>query len=122
MGPSSGASRAAASVSSASASPASSRQRTYCRINELGDIQTEAARHGGLTDAGGQVIAEMNRLRMLVDGAHAAPETLRGILAASRHPILVSHTGPAALRPTVRRHLSDELMHAVAARGELIDI
>ena len=64
----------------------------------------------------------MNRLRMLVDGAHASPDTLRGILAASGHPILVSHTGPAALRPTVRRHLSDDLLQAVASRGGLIGI
>ena len=97
-------------------------QLVHYRINELGDIQTEPPRHGGLTDAGLQVIAEMNRLRMLVDGAHASPDTLRDILAASRHPILVSHTGPAALRPTVRRHLSDDLLQAVASRGGLIGI
>src|SRR6266542_1672282 len=92
------------------------------RSIELGDSQTEPPRHGGLTDAGLEVIVEMNRLRMLVDGAHASPDTLLDILAASRHPILVSHTGPAALRPTVRRHLSDDLLQAVASRGGLIGI
>jgi membrane dipeptidase len=59
---------------------------------------------------------------MVVDGAHAAPETLRGILDASRSPIIVSHTGPAALRPTVKRHLSDELMMAVAAKRGVIGV
>lgn len=97
-------------------------QLVHYRINELGDIQTEAARHGGLTAFGGAVVGEMNRLRMVVDGAHASPDTLRGILAASRYPVMVSHTGPAALRPDVRRHLPDDLLREVAAGGGLIGI
>src|SRR5262249_52291192 len=97
-------------------------QLVHYRINELGDIQTEPARHGGLTSTGHEVIAEMNRLRMLVDGAHASPDTLRGMLAASQAPILVSHTGPAALRPTVKRHLSDALLRAVADRDGVVGI
>ena len=98
-------------------------QLVHFRVsNELGDLQTEAPRHGGLTEAGRAVIAEMNRLGMVVDGAHASPDTLMGILEASRAPILVSHTGPAALRPNIRRHLSDALLRAVAARGGLVGI
>jgi membrane dipeptidase len=96
-------------------------QLVHYRINELGDIQTEKPRHGGLTRAGGDVVAEMNRLGMLVDAAHASPDTLRAILAASRAPVIVSHTGPAALRPFAR-HLSDDLLRAVAARGGVIGV
>jgi membrane dipeptidase len=97
-------------------------QLVHFRLNELGDIQTEPPRHGGLTPAGQGVVAELNRLGMIVDGAHADRATLTGILAASRHPILVSHTGPAALRPRVSRHLPDDLMKAVAAKGGVIGI
>ena len=96
-------------------------QLMHYRINELGDIQTEKPRHGGLTRAGGDVVAEMNRLGMVVDGAHASPDTLRAILAASRAPVIVSHTGPAELRPFAR-HLSDDLLRAVAARGGVIGV
>jgi membrane dipeptidase len=96
-------------------------QLMHYRINELGDIQTEKPRHGGLTRAGGDVVAEMNRLGMLVDAAHASPDTLRAILAASRAPVIVSHTGPAELRPFAR-HLSDDLLRAVAARGGVIGV
>lgn len=96
-------------------------QLVHYTINELGDIQTERPRHNGLTPAGQQVIVEMNRLGMIVDGAHAAPETLRGILATSRTPIIVSHTGPAALRAHAR-HLSDDLIKAVAEKDGVIGI
>jgi membrane dipeptidase len=96
-------------------------QLVHYRINELGDIQTEPAHHGGLTPTGHAVIAVMNRLGMIVDAAHASPATLRSILAASRHPVLVSHTGPAALR-SVQRHLDDDLLRLVAARGGVIGV
>jgi membrane dipeptidase len=96
-------------------------QLVHYRVNELGDIQTEPARHGGLTLAGADVVAEMNRLGMVVDAAHAAPDALRAILAASRTPVVVSHTGPAALR-SYARHLPDDLLRAVAGRGGVIGV
>jgi membrane dipeptidase len=96
-------------------------QLVHYRINELGDIQTAPARHGRLTDPGADVIREMNRLGMIVDGAHAARQTLLDILEVSRTPIIVSHTGPAGLRRS-RRHLTDELLRAVAAKGGVIGV
>jgi membrane dipeptidase len=97
-------------------------QIMHYRVNELGDIQTEPPRHNRLTDAGAAVVQEMNRLGMVVDGAHAAPDTLRGILDVCRTPIIISHTGPAALRPNVKRHLTDDQMRAVAAKGGVVGI
>jgi membrane dipeptidase len=96
-------------------------QLVHYRINELGDIQTEPPRHGGLTATGLAVIAEMNRLGMVVDAAHASADTLHAILAASSTPVVVSHTGPAARR-AFRRHLADDLLRAVAARGGVIGV
>jgi membrane dipeptidase len=96
-------------------------QLVHYRINELGDIQTEPTRHEGLTTRGADVVAEMNRLGLVVDGAHAARATLLGILDASRAPIIVSHTGPAAVRK-LPRHLDDDLLRAVAAKGGVIGV
>jgi membrane dipeptidase len=96
-------------------------QLMHYRINELGDIQTAPIRHGRLTDAGAEVIREMNRLGMIVDGAHAARQTLLDILEVSRAPIIVSHTGPAGVRRS-RRHLTDELLRAVASKGGVIGV
>jgi membrane dipeptidase len=97
-------------------------QLVHYRVNELGDIQTAPARHGGLTPAGREVVAELNRLGMVVDGAHATAATLGGILALSRQPIVVSHTGPAGRRSCSARHVADELLCAVAARGGVIGL
>jgi membrane dipeptidase len=96
-------------------------QLMHYRVNELGDIQTEPPRYGRLTDAGAAVVAEMNRLKMVVDGAHAARATLLGILDVARAPIIVSHTGPNGLRRNAR-HLDDDLLRAVAAKGGVIGV
>lgn len=96
-------------------------QLVHYTINDLGDVQTEFPRHNRLTPAGQEVIVEMNRLGMIVDGAHAAPDTLAGILATSKTPIIVSHTGPGALR-SFARHLTDDQIKAVAAKGGVIGI
>jgi membrane dipeptidase len=67
-------------------------QLVHYRINELGDIQTEAPRHGGLTDFGRTVVRECERLGMLVDVAHATFDTVRGVVDATDGPIILSHS------------------------------
>ncbi len=96
-------------------------QPMHYRVNELGDIQTEPPRHRRLTDVGAAVVREMNRLGMIVDGAHAARETLRDMVDASRTPIVVSHTGPWALR-RIQRHLTDDELRHVASKGGVIAV
>lgn len=67
-------------------------QLVHYRINELGDIQTEAPRHGGLTDFGRTVVRECERLGMLVDVAHATFDTVRNVVDATDRPIILSHS------------------------------
>lgn len=59
--------------------------------NTIGDFQTEPPEHNGLTGLGREVIAECNRLGILVDLAHATPATVRAALAASKAPMVWSH-------------------------------
>jgi len=94
-------------------------QLLHYRINELGDIQTEPPKHRGLTSFGRDVVKEMNRLGMIIDVAHAHAETVRGVLAESRHPVIDSHTRPAA-RFQASRARSDGELQAVAQKGGVI--
>ncbi|MGH7798369.1 MAG: dipeptidase [Candidatus Binatia bacterium] len=96
-------------------------QLMHYRINELGDIQTAPPRHNGLTPFGRDVVREMNRLGMIIDTAHCSPATLGGVLSESRHPVILSHTGPRALRKS-SRHLEDKDMFAVAKKNGVIGI
>jgi membrane dipeptidase len=96
-------------------------QLMHYRINEIGDIQTGAPHHNGLTTFGREVVREMNRLGMVIDTAHCSPDTLAGVLSESRAPVIFSHTGASALR-RLRRHLQDKELHTIAAKGGVIGI
>lgn len=70
----------------------------------------------GLTDFGRQVIAEMNRLGMMVDLSHVSDRTFAEVLAVTRAPVLVSHSSARALTAS-HRNLTDDQLRAVAANG-----
>ena len=59
----------------------------------MGDVITSPAHLGGLTAFGAEVVKECNRLGVLVDLAHARPETVLGALKVATQPVIVSHTG-----------------------------
>lgn len=59
--------------------------------NTLGDFQTEPPEHNGLTGVGREVVAECNRLGILVDLAHSTPTTVEAALAIAKAPVVWSH-------------------------------
>ena len=94
---------------------------TWMNSNELGDAGGGEALHGGLTSLGREVVAEMERVGMIVDLAHAAPSTVDDVLAIARRPVVVSHAGSEVRGPHAR-NVSDEQIRAVAATGGLVGI
>jgi membrane dipeptidase len=63
----------------------------HYRVNEIGDVQTEASAHNGLSRFGRDVVAECNRLGIVVDCAHASLATTMAVLEASSQPVIISH-------------------------------
>lgn len=92
-------------------------QLVHYRINELGDIQTEDPRHGGLTDFGRQVVRECGRLGMLVDVAHATKDTVRDVVDETERPIILSHTVLGNRHP---RCIDAEHARLIASTGGMI--
>ncbi len=88
--------------------------------NDLGG--SSQGRSGqGLSGPGREVLSTMRQLGMIPDLAHASPALIREVLATSPGPVLVSHTGLAALCPGAR-NLDDDLVREIAAAGGLIGI
>src|SRR5204862_5426138 len=63
----------------------------HYRVSEIGDVQTEAPVHHGLSRFGRDVVAECNRLGIVVDCAHASFATTMAVLEASSQPVVISH-------------------------------
>jgi membrane dipeptidase len=70
----------------------------------------------GLTSFGRSVIAEMNRLGMMIDVSHVSDQTLTDVLAVTRAPVLASHSCARALCNSPR-NLTDDQLRDLAANG-----
>jgi membrane dipeptidase len=95
----------------------------HTKDNDLCDSSTDPGPDSwhGLSPFGREVIAEMNRLGILVDISHASDESFFQALAASRTPIFASHSCARALCDNPR-NLSDEMLKALAARGGVMQM
>lgn len=79
----------------------------------------EGPRAGGLSRFGESLVAEMNRLGMLVDVSHLAEAGVRDVLEVSTKPILASHSNARALWDHAR-NLPDDLIRGIAERGGVV--
>jgi membrane dipeptidase len=70
---------------------------THNENTDWADSATDEPRHGGLTAFGREVVAEMNRLGMLVDLSHVAATTMHDALDASAAPVIFSHSSARAV-------------------------
>ncbi|MFD2856594.1 dipeptidase [Seohaeicola zhoushanensis] len=88
--------------------------------NELG-----GSLHGigdqGLTEFGRTVVAQVEKRGMILDVAHSSPQVARDVLAMTKMPIVVSHTGIHSFCAN-KRNFPDDLMQAIAATGGVIGI
>ncbi len=89
---------------------------TWNQRNAIADGAGEQRAQGGLTEFGHTVVAEMNRLGMVVDVSHLCERSFWDVLEASRQPVVASHSNARALCDHVR-NLTDEQIRALASAG-----
>lgn len=89
------------------------------------DNKLGASLHGqsqaGLTEFGGDVVAQINALDIVLDVSHSSEKVVEDVLELSSKPVVVSHTGFKGHCDTAR-NISDELMQRIAAKGGLIAV
>lgn len=70
---------------------------THNRTLDWADAAGDNPQHDGLTEFGEEVIREMNRLGMMVDISHVAPNTMKDAIRVSEAPVMFSHSNARAL-------------------------
>ena len=95
-------------------------QLTHNRRNLVGDGCMEPG-NAGLSDFGQAVIERLNARKVVVDLAHAGRRTMMEAIAASKAPMLISHTGCRALAD-LPRCTTDEALRVMADRGGVAGI
>jgi microsomal dipeptidase-like Zn-dependent dipeptidase len=76
---------------------------------------------GGLTPAGRELLATMQKRGIVVDLAHSSARTIDDVLSIADRPVVVSHTGVRATCDN-ERNLSDDQIRRIAAAGGVIGI
>ncbi len=91
--------------------------------NDICDSSTDSRNpeDNGLSDFGREVVAECNRLGIMVDISHTSDKTFFDVLSAVKAPIIASHSSVRALCDHPR-NLSDEMIKALASNGGVIQI
>ena len=101
------------------------RYLTLChtRDNDICDSSTDSEnpKDDGLSEFGRRVVAECNRLGMLVDVSHASDRSFSDILAATRAPVIASHSCARAVCDHPR-NLSDDMLRALARNGGVMQL
>ena len=94
---------------------------THNGDNEIADAAMEGKRWGGLSPFGREVVAEMNRLGIIVDVAHVSDGTFSDVLDCSKKPVLSTHSCCRALA-NHPRNMTDEMIKRMADKGGVIQI
>ena len=91
--------------------------------NDICDSSSDGkpAEHNGVSDFGKRVIAEMNRLGMMVDVSHASDKSFFDAIELSKAPIIASHSSVRAIAQH-NRNMTDEMIKKLAAKGGVMQI
>lgn len=94
---------------------------TWNQRNLLAEGVGEERANGGLTELGREVVAEANRLGILLDCSHLSVRSFWDLVDASTRPVIASHSNAKALCGH-RRNLDDDQIRALVASGGIIGI
>jgi membrane dipeptidase len=89
---------------------------TWLNSNEIGGSSGDHGDGTGLTEFGRRVIAEMERLGIIVDLSHVSDPLFWDVIRVARKPVLASHSSARAIA-NHGRNLSDPMLKAVARNG-----
>ncbi len=95
----------------------------HSKSNHICDSSFDEERKwNGLSPFGVKVIAEMNRLGMIVDVSHVSDKTFYQILELSKAPVVATHSACRHFTPGCERNMDDEMIRLLAKKGGVMQM
>jgi membrane dipeptidase len=93
----------------------------HTKNNDLCDSSTDSIEHNGLSEFGKKVVAEMNKLGMLVDVSHISDKSFYDVLKITKAPVIASHSSSRAICDSPR-NLTDDMLIKLAENGGVAQV
>jgi membrane dipeptidase len=95
----------------------------HSRSNHISDSSFDEKRKwNGLSPFGKKVVAEMNRVGVMIDVSHVSDEAFFQVIELSKTPVIASHSSCRHFTPGWERNMSDEMIEKLAKNGGVIQI
>ncbi|MEM7052743.1 MAG: dipeptidase [Acidobacteriota bacterium] len=96
---------------------------THSENNHICDSSySEERQWNGLSPFGREVVAEMNRLGMMIDISHVSDDTFYQVMELSQAPVIASHSSARRFTPEFERNMNDDMIRLLAENGGVIHI
>lgn len=94
---------------------------THSKDNAICDSSYDDAHTWrGLSPFGRKVIAELNRVGIMIDVSHVSDDTFFQVLDVTKTPVIASHSSARSFTPGFERNMSDEMLQKLAANGGVV--
>jgi membrane dipeptidase len=96
---------------------------THSKDNQICDSSYDTTRTwNGLSPFGREIVAEMNRVGVMIDISHVSDSTFWQVMELSQAPCIASHSSARKFTPGFERNMNDDMIKALAINGGVIQI
>lgn len=96
---------------------------THGKDNQICDSSYDTtATWSGLSPFGEKVVAEMNKVGIMVDISHVSDSTFYDVMKITHAPAIASHSSCRHFTPGFERNMTDDMIRALAKNGGVIQI
>lgn len=96
---------------------------SHSKTNLISDSSYDPNKaNNGLSPFGEKVVAEMNRLGIMVDISHVSDSTFYDVIKITKTPVIASHSSLRYFTPGLERNMSDDMVELLGQNGGIIMI
>jgi len=95
---------------------------THSKNNQICDSSGDTTKWGGLSPFGKEVVAEMNRIGIMIDISHVDDSTFFQVMRLTKAPCIASHSSCRYFAPTVRRDMTDDMINKMGENDGVIAV